>query len=247
MKSIWIVFAVVALVVISCSAVDAPEQTNEPPDMRKLESVDILRDVYSNQAVMQVPPSFEGARYWVSFGGVQCHLIEDVQCDTADRAYKKAITLLATIRDSPPTHKAQSTHTTSSGILSKVLSSIIPSPHGQGPFSSAIRIAMKLRHQSWFPRILRIILGLNVDGRDEDPETSEGYRNTATVIALLRRAISLGHTDAMFTLASLSLVRYILPDSGMEGMTASRSFRLPPVTPLIRSWHLRPLIRTPQS
>ena len=246
MKSIWIVFAVVALVV-SCSAVDASEQTNEPPDMRKLESVDILRDVYSNQAVMQAPPSFEGTRYWVSFGGVQCHLIADAQCDIADRAYKKAIALLATIRDSPPTHNAQSAHPTSSGILSKVLSSIIPSPHGQGPFSSAIRIAMKLRHQSWFPRIFWTILGLNVDGRDEDPETSEGYRNTATVITLLRRAISLGHTDAMFTLASLSLVRYILPDSGMKGMTASRSFRLPPVTPPIRSWHSRPSTRTLRS
>lgn len=66
---------------------------------------------------------------------------------------------------------------------------------------------MKLRHQSWLPRIVWIILGLNGDGR-EDLKTSEGYRNTATVIALLKHAISLGHTDAMFTLASLSLVRY---------------------------------------
>jgi len=68
---------------------------------------------------------------------------------------------------------------------------------------------MKLRHQSWVPRIIWTMLGLNGDGREEDPKTSEGYRNTAAVIALLRHAISLGHTDAMFTLASLSLVRYL--------------------------------------
>ena len=67
---------------------------------------------------------------------------------------------------------------------------------------------MKLRHQSWVPRIIWTILGLNGNGREEDSKTSDGYRNTAAVIALLRHAISLGHTDAMFTLASLSLVRY---------------------------------------
>lgn len=68
---------------------------------------------------------------------------------------------------------------------------------------------MKLRHQSWVPRIIWTMLGLNGDGREEDPKTSEGYRNTAGVVALLKHAIGLGHTDAMFTLASLSLVRYL--------------------------------------
>jgi hypothetical protein len=65
---------------------------------------------------------------------------------------------------------------------------------------------MKLRHQSWLPRIVRILLGFNGDRREEDPSASEGYRTTAAVISLLKHAISLGHTDAMFTLASLSLV-----------------------------------------
>lgn len=67
---------------------------------------------------------------------------------------------------------------------------------------------MKLRHQSWLPRIFWSILGLNGDVREDDLKTGEGYRSTATVIALLKHATSLGHTDAMFTLASLSLVRY---------------------------------------
>lgn len=129
--------------------------------------------------------------------------------DTADRVYKKAVTLLATVRDASPTDKAQSTTPVSSGILSRVLSSILPSPHGQGPFSSAVRIVMKLGHQSWLPRIVWVILGLNGDGREEDPKAGEGYRNTAAVIALLKHAIALGHTDAMFTLASISLVRYL--------------------------------------
>jgi len=78
MKSIWIVFAVVALVVISCSATDTPERTNDPPDVQKPESVDRLGDVHLNQAVMQAPPSFEGTRLCVSFGGIQCYLMEHV-------------------------------------------------------------------------------------------------------------------------------------------------------------------------
>jgi SEL1 protein len=129
-----------------------------------------------------------------------------VQCNTADRVYKKAVTLLSTIRDSPATPKVESTTPSSSGLLSKVLSSILPNPHGQGPFSSAIRIAMKLRHQSWLPRIFWTLLGFNGSYREEDHSTGEDYRNTAAVISLLKHAISLGHTDAMFTLASLSLV-----------------------------------------
>ena len=130
-------------------------------------------------------------------------------CDTADRTYKKAINLLSTIRDSPVTKKVESATPSSSGLLSKVLSSLLPSPHGQGPFSSAIRIAMKLRHQSWLPRIFWTLFGFKGGHREEDPSTSEGYRNTALVISLLKHAISLGHTDAMFTLASLSLVSFI--------------------------------------
>jgi hypothetical protein len=66
---------------------------------------------------------------------------------------------------------------------------------------------MKLRHQSWFPRVVWAILGFNGGGSERDGRASEGYRNTAAVISLLKHATSLGHTDAMFTLASLSLVR----------------------------------------
>lgn len=65
---------------------------------------------------------------------------------------------------------------------------------------------MKLRHQSWLPRIFWTLLGFNGGYGEEDPSASEDYRNTAAVISLLKHAISLGHTDAMFTLASLSLV-----------------------------------------
>lgn len=128
---------------------------------------------------------------------------------TADRVYKKAVTLLSTIRDSPGKQRTDSTTAPSSGILSKVLSSILPSPHGQGPFSSAIRIVMKLRHQSWVPHVFGVLFGFNSDGRDDDSSTGESYRNAITVISLLKHAVNLGHTDAMFTLASLSLVSYL--------------------------------------
>jgi hypothetical protein len=60
MKSIWITFVVVALVIISCSATNTPEQTSEPPGTGKPEVVDRLADVHSTQAIIQTPPSFEG-------------------------------------------------------------------------------------------------------------------------------------------------------------------------------------------
>ena len=87
---------------------------------------------------------------------------------------------------------------------------------------------MKLRHQSWIPRIIWTILGFKLDDHDGGAKTSEGYRTTATVISLLKHATSLGHTDAMFTLASLSLVRYPSPDSSAKAIMDSRQF--PPIS-----------------
>jgi len=69
---------VLAFVVISCSATDAPERSNETPAIGKRESVDKLGDVHLNQAVIQAPPSSEGAHSWVCFGGVQ-YLMEDMR------------------------------------------------------------------------------------------------------------------------------------------------------------------------
>lgn len=204
MKSIWITFAVFALVIISCSATVTPEQTNGPRSTGKPEVGDRLADVHSTQAIMRTPPSFEGATSCVYSANARRYLM--LQCDAADRVYKKAVTILSTIRDSPVIPTVESATPPSSGLLSKVLSSILPNPHGQGPFSSAIRIAMKLRHQSWLPRILWTLLGFNNGHREAGSTTSEDYRNTATVISLLKHAVSLGHTDAMFTLASLSIV-----------------------------------------
>ena len=133
--------------------------------------------------------------------------MEGMWCGTADRVYKKAVTLLSTIHDSSSTQKAQSATHASSGLLSRAFSSVLPDPHGRGPISSAIRIVMKLRHQSWLPRIIWTILGFNGDDREGGSKAGEGYRTTASVISLLKHATSLGHTDAMFTLASISLVR----------------------------------------
>jgi hypothetical protein len=66
---------VLALVVISCSATDSPEQTNEPSAIRKPEGVDILGDMHSNQEVMQASSAFEGTYSWAH---VQCYLMENL-------------------------------------------------------------------------------------------------------------------------------------------------------------------------
>ena len=64
--------------VISCSATDTSEHTNEPPGSGKPEVVDTLTDVHSTQAIIQAPKSFEGANSFVYFNRAQRYLTTDV-------------------------------------------------------------------------------------------------------------------------------------------------------------------------
>ena len=81
---------------------------------------------------------------------------------------------------------------------------LLPNIQGQGPIASAMRIAMKLRHQSWVPSFITDYFGKEFGGGRKKDE--EMYGRAVKVLDLLQHAAELGHTDALYTLAKISLV-----------------------------------------
>lgn len=123
-------------------------------------------------------------------------------CDTADRAYNRALAAFDSIV-ALPEPKLQDEEFG----LTSLLSFLLPSLEGHGPFSSALRILVKLSNQSWIPSFLTSLFR----GTFGSTQTEEqAYIDAAKVILLLRHAASLGHMDALFTLAAVSLVLIFL-------------------------------------
>lgn len=68
-----------------------------------------------------------------------------------------------------------------------------------------MRIALKLRHQHWLPDYVRNFLSREVGGGRRKEEELQG--KAVKVLDLLQHAADLGNTDALYTLAQISLVR----------------------------------------
>lgn len=114
----------------------------------------------------------------------------------AARAFKSAIFTLHNLSGHPQTY-AYDPSSRPSTSPSTYISSFIPSAQGQGPVGSAIRIAQKLYH--------RIFLSGNpsrIKKKDEEMQ-----RKAIKVIDLLQHSAELGNSDALYTLAHVSLVR----------------------------------------
>jgi hypothetical protein len=121
----------------------------------------------------------------------------------AARAYKQALATLATLTASPSSRAFETHHPFSWSTGNSFLSSFLPNPQGQGPLGSALRIAIKLRHQSWLPRFLSSRFSQE-SGRRRSDEELKG--RAIKVMDLLQHAADLGHLDALFVLGKLSLV-----------------------------------------
>ena len=108
---------------------------------------------------------------------------------------------LATLTALPPMQSEEPSHHTTNFPLSYLL----PSMQGQGPIASAMRILVKLRNHSWLPSSVTDFLGRELSsGRKKDEE----FKGKAVkVLDLLQHAAELGHTDALYTLGQVSLVR----------------------------------------
>ena len=119
----------------------------------------------------------------------------------ASRAYKQAMSTLATLTALPPMQSEEPSHHSTNFPLSALLHST----QGQGPIASALRILVKLRNHSWLPAFVTDYFGReSSNGRRKDEE----HRGKAVkVLDLLHHAAELGHTDALYTLGQVSLVR----------------------------------------
>jgi SEL1 protein len=84
-----------------------------------------------------------------------------------------------------------------------MLSSFFPNLQGQGPLGSAMRIAIKLQRQI----VNGILAGLGKESRTKREETKS---KAIKVIDLLQHSAELGNSDALFTLAQISLVCSVL-------------------------------------
>ena len=94
------------------------------------------------------------------------------------------------------------------GYPTSLWSALLPNIQGQGPIASAMRIALKLRHQNWLPSFITNFLGKELGGGRKKEE--ELYGKAVKVLDLLQHAAELGHTDALYALSQLYLVSILV-------------------------------------
>jgi SEL1 protein len=123
------------------------------------------------------------------------------QAAEASRAYKHALATLATLTAPPPSYTHDPSTGSSSTTSNSLLSSILPNFQGQGPFGSALRIAVKLQ-QRLFTKTAFSRLG-NKKKRDD-----ENRGKAIKVKDLLQHSAELGNEEALYKLAHISLVCY---------------------------------------
>lgn len=130
----------------------------------------------------------------------------------AARAYKQAMSTLTVLSNLPSAqaHERQGGAFSSITSPNSLLSSFLPNIQGQGPLASAMRIALRLKNQQWLPNILNNYINKeSVFSRRRDEELKG---RAVKVLDLLQHASDLGHTDALYTLAHISLVRAFFDD-----------------------------------
>ncbi|KAJ7502934.1 hypothetical protein B0H11DRAFT_1987068 [Mycena galericulata] len=132
-------------------------------------------------------------------GGSKTNNADLDQAAEATRAYKQALNTLSTLTAHPPLHTYGSSFAAGNSPNSRsMLSSIFPNVQGQGPLASAARIAIKLQRQ-----IVNVVLsGFGKESRTKREETKG---KAIKVIDLLQHSAELGNSDALYTLAHVSL------------------------------------------
>jgi SEL1 protein len=122
------------------------------------------------------------------------------QAAEASRAYKQALATLATLTAHPPSYTHDPSVSSSSTTSNSLLSSFFPNFQGQGPFGSALRIAVKLQQRFW----VKSTFGqLGNKKRRENEMRGKAIK----VKDLLQHSAELGNEEALYKLAHISLVR----------------------------------------
>jgi hypothetical protein len=124
------------------------------------------------------------------------------QAAEASRAYKHALATLATLTAHPPSYTHDPSVSSSSTTFGSLISSFFPNFQGQGPFGSAVRIAVKLQQRLW----TKSTFGQLGNKRRKEEE----IRGKAIKVKdLLQHSAELGNAEALYKLAHISLVRCI--------------------------------------
>lgn len=180
----WLAFGIIALTVLSCTAHESHTEDRDIAPQEPLEDTSVEQVLSQDDQYVQ---------------GTHSTLLEEVLCieeNTAERAYRKALDTFSTIVAVP-----EESAPDPDSWLSSIVSFLLPSLEGQGPFASALRIFLKLSRQ------LSSIFDGEVSGTQQDEES---YVKATKVLLLLRHSAALGNMDALFTLAAISLVRTFL-------------------------------------
>lgn len=138
---------------------------------------------------------------WLTYCSVQQY---DRAAD-ASNAYAEAMQILQSLHQPPK----QQTPFSASKLTPSFIRSLFP--NARGPMGTVVRVATKIRNHRWIPRWL----SGKIDRIKDDSNFSwslfrtsgsdSGPSRTLKVIDLLEHASHLGHLEAMFTLADLSL------------------------------------------
>lgn len=116
----------------------------------------------------------------------------------SEKAYKLACQAIAAVTQSQPVQSQTYSDVQSNSFFTQIF------PNQQGPVASAVRIILKLRQQSWMPRFLSA--GLGRDGWPLGKKRDEMRGKAVKAIDLLEHAIELGHMEALYKLAHVSMV-----------------------------------------
>ncbi|KZT23519.1 HCP-like protein [Neolentinus lepideus HHB14362 ss-1] len=131
---------------------------------------------------------------------------EDDPTAEANKAYKQALSTLATLTALPPSHTQDISFNSLNGNGNSLLSSFMPNLQGQGPLGSAIRILIKLRYQSWIPKFMGSKIGKDGLGLGSRRREEDLRGKAIKVVDLLQHSAELGNMDALYTLALISLL-----------------------------------------
>lgn len=125
------------------------------------------------------------------------------QATEATRAYRQAISTLSALTAQLPGHTREASFNPYQAQNTPLLASFLPSIHGHGPVASALRIAQRLRQNSWMPSFISGRHDRSSSSRKKDEELKG---KAIKVLDLLLLSTELGNMDALFALAKLSLL-----------------------------------------
>ena len=75
------------------------------------------------------------------------------------------------------------------GYPTSFWSAILPNIQGQGPIASAMRIALKLRHQTWIPSFVTSFLGKELGGGRRKEEELQSQEDMESQRGLARKVL----------------------------------------------------------